>query len=60
LQKALKAQATFQKLEQEVREELQKKKEHISVLQSSNGALNRSLNEAHGTIRFVQNLDLLE
>jgi predicted nucleic acid-binding Zn-ribbon protein len=60
LQKAVKAQAVFQKLEQEVREELQKKTEHVSVLQSSNDALNSSLNEAYGTIRFAENLGLLE
>jgi hypothetical protein len=53
LQKALQAQATFQKLEQEVREKLQKEMEHASVLQSSNDALSKSLHEACETIRFV-------
>ncbi|XP_021939911.1 protein WEAK CHLOROPLAST MOVEMENT UNDER BLUE LIGHT 1-like isoform X2 [Zootermopsis nevadensis] len=54
LQKALKAQAVLQKLVQEATEELQKKTEHISALQSSNGALNSSLNEAYGTIRSLE------
>ena len=59
LQKALQAQNTFHKLEQEVREKLQEELEHVSVLQSSNSALDKSLCEAHETIRFVQTLNLL-
>jgi len=59
LQKALQAQNIFQKLEQEVREKLQEELEHVSVLQSSNSALNTTLCEARETIRFVQTLNLL-
>jgi len=59
LQKALQAQNTFHKLEQEVREKLQEELERVSVLQSSNNALNKSLCEAYETIRFVETLNLL-
>lgn len=53
LQKAVQAQSTLQKLEQEVREKLQEELERVSVLQSSNGALEKSLCEVHETVRFV-------
>jgi hypothetical protein len=59
LQKALEAQSTFQKLEQEVREKFQEELERVSVLQSSNSTLNKSLCEARETVRSVQNLNLL-
>jgi uncharacterized phage infection (PIP) family protein YhgE len=51
LQKAIQTQAAFYKLEQDLREKLQKETEHISELQSSNSALNNSLSEACATIR---------
>jgi hypothetical protein len=60
LQKAIKAQAAFHKLEQDLTEKLQKETEHVSVLQSSNSALNNSLAEACGTIRCAAILDLLK
>jgi DNA-directed RNA polymerase subunit F len=59
LQKALEAQSTFQKLEQEARGKLQEELERVSVLQSSNSTLNKSLCEAHETVRFVENLNPL-
>jgi DNA-directed RNA polymerase subunit F len=59
LQKALQSQNTFHKLEQEVREKLQEKLERVSVLQSSNSTLNKSLCEAHESIRFVQTFNLV-
>jgi hypothetical protein len=60
LQKAVKAQAVFQKLEKEAREELLKKTGQISMIRSSNDTLNKSLNEAYGIIRFVENFSNLE
>jgi hypothetical protein len=60
LQKAIQAQAAFHKLEQDLREKLQKETEHVSELQSSNSALNSSLSEAFMAIRYAESLDLLK
>jgi uncharacterized phage infection (PIP) family protein YhgE len=54
---AIQAQTSFHELEQNLREKLQKEIENISVLESSNSALNHSLSEACGTIRCA---DILE
>jgi uncharacterized phage infection (PIP) family protein YhgE len=60
LQKAIQTQAAFHKLEQDLREKLQKETERVSVLQSSNSALNNSLSEACVTIRCAESVDLLK
>ncbi|XP_069697630.1 putative leucine-rich repeat-containing protein DDB_G0290503 [Periplaneta americana] len=54
LKKALDAQATCQKLEQDVADKLQKQTVQLSILQQSNDDLNRNLSDANNKLSILQ------